>query len=280
MRTGFIILALVVASAAFAQNKKLKVRVSAQYTKVMSKGSFIDISAKYKSENGFEPGADLEFNICRKVSEDSLAYIGKTKTDTGGKAQFILNADDLNNIKEPSAVFTYVAKIEDSNKFEDSETTVSFSNAILRVEVQTVDSAYQIKAKLTDDSSNPLRDLPLKVGLERLYGSLQVGEESYNTDENGSITVPLTEAMPGIGGSLTYEVVLSENEMYGTVKAFVNADIGTSIHDQSTFDQRTLWSPPTKAPLYILLFPGLIILFVWGPILILMFNLYRISKSK
>ncbi|MBS1681553.1 MAG: hypothetical protein OJF59_001792 [Cytophagales bacterium] len=279
MRTGFIILALFVASADFAQNKKIKARVSAQYTKVMSQESFIGVSAKYKSDNGFEPVADLEFSIYRKVSDDSLAYIGKTKTDMGGKARFILNADDL-NVKEPSTVFTYVAKIENSNKFEDSETTVSFSNAILKAEVQSVDSVNQIMVVLTDAVGNPIPGQAIKVGLKRLFGLLPIGEESYTTDENGSVIVPLKDAMPGISGELIFEVALNESEAYGTVRAIVNSAIGTPIHDQSSFDQRTLWSPPTKTPLYLLVFPGLIILFVWGPILMLMFNLYRISKSK
>ncbi len=279
MRTSFIVVTLLIASASFAQNKKIKARVSAQYTKVMNQESFITLSAKYKSENGFEPGTSLEFKIYKTASNDSLAYQGKIKTDMNGKARFILNPSDL-IANEPSTAITYVAKIENDNKFEDNETTISFSGAILKAEVQTVDSVNQIKAVLTDASGNPLGGQALKVGLKRLFGLLQVGEESYDTDERGSIIVPLKDPMPGIGGNLTYEVVLSESDTYGTVRALVNAHSGTSIHDQSTFDQRTLWSPPTKAPLYLLLFPSLILLGIWGPIFTLIFNLYRISKSK
>jgi hypothetical protein len=85
--------------------------------------------------------------------------------------------------------------------------------------------------------------------------------------------------MPGVNGELTFEVVLNESETYGTVKALVTAPIGTPIVDQSTFDKRTLWSPPSKAPYCLLIFPNLIILGVWLPILLLIINLFRISKA-
>lgn len=279
MRTSFILLGLLIAGTTFGQDNKLKARVSAQYTKVMNEESFISLSAKYKTENGFEPAAGLEFKIYKQVKDDSLAYIDKIKTDAEGKARFILNTNDV-KVKMPLTVFTYVAKIENSDKFEDSESSVSFSDAILSAEVQTIDSVNQIKATLTDASGRPLVGQPLKVGLKRLYGSLQIGEESYQTDESGSVLVPLGDPMPGIGGNLTFEIVLNESDTYGTLKAIVSTAIGTPIHDESTFDQRTMWSPPTKTPLYLLVFPSLIMLVVWGPLLILIFNLYRISKSN
>lgn len=279
MRKSFILLALLFGSAAFAQSTKLRARVSAQYIKVMNEESFIHLSTKYKSESGFEPASGLEFNVYKKVSDDSLAYIGKTKTNADGKARFSLSLDDL-KVKMPSTVFTYVAKIENSDKFEGSETTISFSDAILTAKVQTLYSVNQIKATLTDVSGNPLPGQSLKVGLKRLFGSLQIGDESYVTDDSGSILVPLGDRMPGIGGNLTFEVLLNESDTYGTVKAIVNTAIGIAIHDESTFDQRTLWSPPTKTPLYLLVFTSPIMFMVWGALLILIFNLYRISKSK
>ena len=86
--------------------------------------------------------------------------------------------------------------------------------------------------------------------------------------------------MPGIDGILNYEVVLEESDLYGTIKVIVPANIGAPITDRSTFDDRTLWSPPSKTPYYLLLFPNLIIVGVWLPILILIINLLRISKTK
>lgn len=274
---SFVLLSL--SALAYQQDKKYRARVSLQYTKVMDKESFIGISAKYRGEDGFEPAADLEFNVYKMGLDDSLIYIGKVKTNEAGKAKFILSGDDFKN-SEAATVVTYVVKIENSERFDDGESSVSFSDASLMANIEMIDSVYQISAVLTDASGNPLQGELLKVGLKRLYGTLQIGEDIYETDENGSILVPLEISMPGIDGNLTFEVVLSDSDTYGTIKATVNAPIGVPVVEESTFDERTMWSPPNKTPLYLLIFPNLIILGVWLPLLILTFNLYRISKSK
>lgn len=264
---------------AYPQNKKEKVRLSLQYTKIMSKESFIGISAKYKGNNGFEQASGLELSVYKMGSDDSLVYLEKVTTNMDGKTKFILIHDALKNTK-PATVFTYVVKIENNIRFEDGETSVSFSEASLKADIKIIDSVNQILAVLTDASGNPVKNQSLKVGLKRLYGSLQIGKDTYETDENGSILVPIHEPMPGVDGNLNFEVVLSESDTYGTIMATVRTSIGTPIVEESTFDQRTMWSPPNHTPLYLLIFPGLIISAVWVPLLILTFNLYRISKSQ
>ncbi len=264
---------------AYPQAKKYKARVSLQYNKIMNKESFINISAKYKGDNGFEQASYLELRVYKLRLDDSLTYVGNAKTNIGGNAKFILGDGSVKSANT-ATVFTYVVKIENNDKFEDDKTTVSFSEASLIANVKIVDSVNQISATLIDAAGNPLNKQALKVGLKRFYGSLQIGKESYDTDENGSILVPINEPMPGVDGNLNFEVVMSESDAYGTIKAIVNTHTGTSIVEKSTFDQRTLWSPPDKAPLYLLIFPGLIILGAWVPLLMLTFNLYRISKSK
>lgn len=273
-----MLLTLLVFNAAFAQDSKQKVRISAQYTKVMPKESFISISVKYKAKDGFEPAANLEINVYTSVSEDSLVFVGKTSTGSDGKARFPITLGAV-NAKDTSKVFTYVIKVENNSKFDDNETSVRFSVANLTAELETVDGVSQVTAVLSDASGNPLPDQTLTVGLKRMYGLLQVGEESYKTNESGSVTVPLPDSMPGIDGKLTFEVALNESDTYGNVKALVNSTNGIPVKDQSSFDQRTMWSPPLKAPLYLLVFPNLIILGVWIPLLILIFNLFRISRS-
>ena len=276
----FLSLALLgISVQAYPQDKKHNARVSALYTKIMSTESFIDISAKYKMENGFQPISALELNVYKKVLNDSLVLIEKIKTNLDGKVKFGLKDDSLKKAHS-LGVFTYVVKIENNDKFEESETLVSYSEANLVAQVKVIDSVNQIKATLTDASGKPLVGQPLKVGLLRLFAPFQIGKDSYDTDENGSILVAVGEPMPGIDGKLTFEIVLNESDVFGTVKAIVNAPIGIPIVEKSTFEDRTLWSPPTKVPTYMLIVAGLIFVGVWVPLLLLIFNLFRISKSK
>ena len=60
----------------------------------------------------------------------------------------------------------------------------------------------------------------------------------------------------------------------------VEAPIGVQIVDESTFDQRTMWSPRNKTPIFILVFTNLLIVGIWGIIVYLISNLFKIVKLK
>ena len=135
-------------------------------------------------------------------------------------------------------------------------------------------------ATLIDVNTNsPIVDESLTVQVQRLFRPLRIGEEFNFTDDEGSIIVPIENDIPGVDGNLTFEVVLYESDDYGTVKALVSSPIGIPIIDESTFDQRTMWSPRNKTPIFLLIFPNLLIIGIWGLIVYLTLNLFKLSKS-
>ncbi len=278
MKAYFILPFVILATSATSQDK-IKARVSASYVKVMNQETFISLSAKYKSEGRFEPATNLSFGIYHKSSEDFLYFLGNIRTNTSGAAKFILDKKQDSNTPKDNGL-SFVIKIENDPKFQDAETEINISEANISASLKAVDSVNQISATLSDASGKPLKGQSLKVQLQRMYAPLQVGTSGYETDENGSITVPIVDHMPGIGGNLTYEVVLEESDQYGTVKSIVPTNIGVPVKDQSSFDKRTMWSPPSKTPYYLLIVPNILILGAWTFILILIINLFRISKTK
>ena len=124
-----------------------------------------------------------------------------------------------------------------------------------------------------------LSETPLNVGVERLFKSLPLGKEFNYTDKNGTILVPVEEGIPGLDGKLVIEVVLNDSDDYGTVKALVNTTFGKTIVLDNSFENRTLWSPRNKTPIFILIFANLLIFAMWGIIIYLITNLFRINKS-
>ena len=142
------------------------------------------------------------------------------------------------------------------------------------------DSINYVSAKLLDvmtDSS--VAEAALDVRVDRLFRPLRIGDTSFETDENGEIEVAIEDGIPGVDGNLKLEVVLNESDDYGTVIASVVAPIGTVIVDESTFDQRTMWSPRGKTPIFLLTLTYSFIFVVWGIFIYLFINLVRIFKS-
>ncbi|HZJ36946.1 MAG TPA: hypothetical protein VFD29_10005 [Gillisia sp.] len=274
---------------AYSQEDKTSARLKVEHVKIMNENSSLNIKAIFKGEEGYEPCENLNFTIykineAKEISEEdseavseavSEEKIGEVKTNHEGKASFVIPSQFV------TPLATYSIRIENSDTYKDNEEDVTVMDANLEASVEEIDSVYYIKALFVSVENEPLADQTLKVGLKRLFGSLSIGEDdSYETDEDGAILVPIQDGLTGVDGKLTFQVTLKDNDDYGTIIAFVKSDIGVPVEDQSTFGERTMWSPPTKTPIYLLLIANIILIGIWGVLLLLVINLFKIYKSK
>jgi len=270
---------------AYGQEDKTSARLTVEHVKIMNENSSLNIKAIFKGEEGYEPCENLNFiiykiNEAEEISEEdseavSEEKIGEVKTNQEGKASFVIPSQFVTPLS------TYSIRIENSDTYKDNEEDVTVIDANLEASVEEIDSIYHIKARFVSVENEPLAEQTLKVGLKRLFGSLSIGEDdSYETDEDGAILVPIEDGLTGVDGKLTFQVTLKGNDDYGTIIAFVKSDIGVPVEDQSTFGERTMWSPPTKTPIYLLLIANIILIGIWGVLLLLVINLFKIYKSK
>ena len=260
-----------------AQNpKKNKVRLKLDYVKIMNEVVYFNISASSKigKKNVAIPNIEIE------IYNDEEIGIGTAFTNMKGEARFVVK--DYNNIKPDSTnTFTVGVSFYGNDLFKKASKEISFKNADIDAKIITIDSLNYFTATLKDVSKDSLMEgASLSVQVERLFQPLFIGEEFYITDENGTIIVPVEHGIPGIDGNLNIEVVMADNEEYGTVIDKFIAPIGTPIVDESTFDERTMWSPRNKTPLFLLIFPNILIFGMWGIIVYLTLNLFKISKTK
>ncbi len=263
-----------------SQSEKNRARVSLSYESITGDGSFLVISAKFRGDEGFEPATDMNFDVYQVFEGDSLSALGKTVTNAKGEARFALDALSGETANEEGE-YTVWVEAKDNAQYRDTDKDITFKKAELVARVVEEGDINHLEATLVDSRTNePISDQPLLVYVKRLFKPLKIGGEFISTDENGMISVPIDNDLPGLNGNLTLEVVLSDNDPYGTVKARVTEPIGIPIVDESTFNKRTMWSPPGKTPLFLLIFPNLMIAGIWGAIILLIFNLFKINKSK
>jgi hypothetical protein len=261
----------------FAQ-KKNKVRLKVQYVKIMNGESYFDISASAKVNRKNIKVSDIDLTIYNEVNDEEIK-IGETTTNMEGESKFILQ--NLHILK-PDSTNTYniVVSFKGNDAFKKASKSIDFKNADIKAEIFSKDSLNYISATLINTVTNsPIANENLNVQIQRLFKPLQIGEEFNTTDENGTIVVNIEEGIPGIDGILNIEVVLNDSDNFGTVKTIIEAPLGTPIIDQSTFDKRTMWSPRNKTPIFLLIFPNLIIFGIWIIIIYLFINLIKISKT-
>lgn len=263
-----------------AQNaKKNKVRLKAQYIKIMDAESYLDIKATSKINKQNVQVSGIEIVVYNELEENQIK-LGTVTTNMKGEGKFVFK--NLNSIQTDSSyIYNILLKFKGNETFKKAKKGISFKNADITAKMVVKDSVNYIRAKLSDPiTKKPLVEQDLTIQVQRLFGPLILGEEFNTTDDDGAIFVPIEEGIPGVDGILTFEVVLNDSDDYGTIKALVRAPIGTPIVDESTFDDRTMWSPRNKTPIFMLIFPNLLILGIWGLIVYLIMNLFKISKSK
>lgn len=259
--------------------EKNKVRLKVDYVKIMSGNNYLDIKATAKIDNKNTNVSNINLSISNEYEGEEFE-LGNTTTNMYGESRFLLKSlDDL----KPDSTKTYNITVlfKGNDAFKKASKDINFKNANINAKIIDISGTNYLTATLTEASDSiPIKEEHLNVQVQRLFRPLRLGDEFIKTDENGNILVPIAEGIPGIDGNLIIEVVLNESDDFGTIKTFLLTPLGVPIVDESTFDERTMWSPPNKTPIYLWIIPNLLILGVWGTIVYLIINLLKIYKSK
>lgn len=257
-------------------NEKNKVRLKANYIKIMDSLSYLDIvaSARIDKQNKFVP--NITVDVYDEVADKNL---GSITTNANGKAKYLLGSLD-NLLADSTNTYKLKVVFNGNDAFTKANRTISFKDAAITVTSFKKDSTNYIKAILKETITDSLiSEENLKVQVQRLLRPLPIGEEFNYTDTDGSILVPVEPDIPGIDGKLNIEVVLDDHDTYGTVKAIETTTFGVPIVVENTFHERHMWSTRDKTPWFMLIFINLIIVSIWGIIIYLFINLFKIKKS-
>ena len=260
------------------QVEKNRTRIAVEYVKIMNAEVFFNIKVGARVNKKSVRISNIELTVSNEFEDEELE-LGKVITNMDGESRFVLKS--LDAIRPDSTnSYTVVVSFKGNDLYKQASKSISFKDANIQANLVTKDSVNYMVATLQDvGTHSPIPDQNLQIQVQRLFRPLELGDLFNKTDEDGSIQVPIEDNIPGVDGNLTLEVVLLEHDEYGTIKAIVNAPIGVPFKDESTFDQRTMWSPRNKTPLFLLIFPNLITLGIWGFIVYLILNLFKIVKS-
>ena len=258
--------------------EKNRIRISANYFKIMDGEAYFDIKASARIEKKNIEVPNVKLTVFNEFNDEEIE-LGTVTTNMKGEGKFVL--PKLNEITPDSThTYNFVVSFDGNESFKRASKSVSIKDAGIKAELVVKDSTNYISATLIDVGKDSLLiGESMNVQVQRLFMPHKIGEEFNYTDKNGTILVPVDTDIPGIDGNLTIEVVLNDHDTYGTVKDLVVAPIGKPIVDESTFDQRKMWSPRNKTPLFLLIFPNILIFGIWGLIIYLITNLFKIAKS-
>jgi len=262
----------------FAQTKKNKARINADFVNIIDGEKYLNIKASARIDKKTVEVSNIELTVYQELNDEEIE-LGTTTTDGSGISKFMI--ENFNSLEADSTgIYELSVSFSGNDEFKKASRSVSFRKGEIKAKWIVKDSINYVSAKLIDvlaDSS--VAEAALDVRVDRIFRPLRIGDSSFETDDDGEIEVAIEDGIPGVDGNLKLEVVLNESDDYGTVITSVVAPIGTVIVDESTYDQRTMWSPRGKTPIFLLSITYAFIFVVWGIFIYLFINLVKIIKS-
>src|SRR5688572_2478660 len=256
-----------------AQDKPEKgtIKIDLTYHQLNNDLPVIKVSAKTRKEKKFQPVEAAVINLFFN-SETSQGFMGRVETNGNGAASLMLPVrfkeqfDSLYNFK-------FIGTLIQNDSFEDQSTELEITKAKIELALEGIDSPRTIHAKVfafqdTGWVSQP--ETEIKLVVRRLMSDLNATEEEiFTTDKNGEALAEFILGIPGDAqGNIIIGAKIDDHEMYGSLVSTKTAKWGVPLDPDNSFAKsfakRTLWATRDKTPLWLLIFPNLIIVTVWG----------------
>ncbi len=269
---------MISASAQDTEKKSIKLGIS--YRAVNKMAPVLLVTAKTKNGKKFEAVEGLEIIAFSGAPADNNK-LGSVITDRKGSG-YIAMPDAMVPALDSLEAMSFTATSRESDRFESGEASMEVSKARIVLSLGEADSVRTIQATvlaLQEGVWKPVPEAEVKLFVKRLFSDLSVGDETYTSDAEGKVTAEYNITLPGDPeGSIIVGAKLEDNDTYGTVIAAQAIAWGTPKAIDNSFEKRTLWATRDKTPVWLLIFPNVIIATVWGFIFYLFYLIRKIRK--
>ena len=280
IQTLIVAILLFVINASLHAQEQKSARLALTYIDDNIEGQYIKVKVRYKEDRSYVPAKDLNLNLYKITPQEdedasgTAEKIDNLKTNDDGELRFYLDPKKISNDEQ-----FYEVKIENNINFKDKSEDIHFQTADIRANISQKDSVNTLNIEFVDAKNTPIPNQYFTIKLKRLFGLMNVGSEDfYKTDEFGKISLAIQEKMYSKSGTLEFIITLDDSNDYGTIVEHINSDLGVIMASKDTFDERTMWGPAAKTPIYMLVIPNILLISIWAIILVLIFNLYKIYK--
>lgn len=273
---------LLVTSIVIAQDEKKSIKLGISYFQINDQTYEVDATAKLKRGKKFEPvgNIEVEFFIGEQTASNSL---GKAKTNRKGIASLELPATIVSRLDSLSP-FKLIAFVAESKEYTEQSTEAEVTKARIDLTTSEEDSTRKVSAKLLALKEGKWTEVPeteVKIFVKRIFSDLSLSEHALTTNETGDASADFNfkAAIPGDAkGNIIIGAKVEDNDNYGTICALKYVKWGTPQKEDKAFYERSLWAARDKTPVWLLVFPNLIIATVWGLIVYLFYLIFRIRK--
>jgi hypothetical protein len=280
-----IILLLSVTALRGQETEKPEPSVNIQYFNVNGSLQYLKLKVLVKLDNRLQPVPAAPLSVY--LDDESQEYLlGKVKTDEKGEVKIAVPSNLKDKWISDTTTHKFIAVYTGSKSYAASTSELEIAKAKIVLDTLNEDGTRQVKAQVLayqNGNWEPVKDVELKIGVERLGGQLKIGEEeSYTTDSTGTATGEFKlDKLPSADQKNNIVLVArtEDNEQYGNLIFNKQVPWGQYVKAESNFGQRSLWATRDKAPIWLLLLANAILLGVWSVLIYLLVQIRRMKKA-
>ncbi|MCR8558535.1 hypothetical protein KXD93_12840 [Mucilaginibacter sp. BJC16-A38] len=236
------------------------------------------VRVKTKVDGRFQPVAGITLKLF--LDKDSAGTsIGSVTTNRKGEGRIYIPVT-VKKQWATSVKHTFLATFKGDKKYEEAKADLTVSRA--KILLNTTDKTITATVlEMKDTTWVPVKGVELKIAVKRLTGDLPVNETpAFTTDSTGNVSADFKrDSIPGgKSGSIVLIAKIEDNDQYGNISVEKTVSWGAKFIPVNTFNKRTLFATRDKAPIWLQLIAYSILIAVWGILIFLVFNLFKIKK--
>jgi hypothetical protein len=268
---------------ALAQEEKKDATIELKYMNSNEQKS-VQVRVFRKEKKEFIAISDKKIKLFYN-SEGDQNLIGSLITDEDGNGNFKLEKkfQELTSASGTSK-FTILGTLEENPEVQADPAELPVEDAVLKLSLYDEDSVHKMKATFfavnEDKTLRPVPDVEIHFYAKREFGLLPVTESPVSTDSSGEAIADFPNTIKGdADGNLSVVIQVEENEAYGNLQTsnVVKWGVAVEIVHQNS---RLLWSSRNNAPWSLVIIANGIILAVWGTIVYIVLQLFKIKKNN
>ncbi|HRG33209.1 MAG: hypothetical protein JNK69_04825 [Saprospiraceae bacterium] len=266
-----------------AEVVKKKPFLSLKYFNIQNEIHYLVFQGMLKSKTNLEPLAKRNLTVFLNDETEASNKIGSFVTDFEGRANIQIPVAFADAWKQ-SNQHKFIAILDSVDEMGVLQTETEITKFKLLLDTLNEEDVRKIKIsclELTDTLWTPVADVEVRVGIKRLSSILPVGEEATaTTDSSGTAIVDFTiDSIPGDAqGMIFIAAKIEDNDVYGNLSYEMKVPWGNASSYTNPYGKRSLWATGDKVPMWLLTLACGIIFSVWGTLIYLVLQLFKVRK--
>ena len=271
--TGFII------HPGMGQGTKSELSLNLGYFNKNGQLQYLQATAKSKIDGKFQPvsGLAVQFYITDQQEGHSL---GKSVTNEKGVALVFIPPSAKEEWMK-SETREFLVKTESTAMYDSTVATATITKSKIRIDTGDDKKVVATLLALKNGAWVPIGGVDMVLAVKRLGGDLPADQNpTHTTDSVGTASVDF--AIAGLSGdsagNITLIAKVEDNDVYGNLTSERSVPWGVATSYVSDVNNRTLFARRGRSPIWLIFMTYSIGVAVWGVILFLAFQIWKIKK--